>query len=190
MQGKNFIDAAKAAGVKFIVFSSLEDEGEHDVPHLRSKAVIEAYLKSSGIPYATVRYPFYYENWVYFMPPRKDEGKESYTLVSPTGQEGWHQISVADGGPVVAKMLADPDAFEGKCVGLAGASERRVAEGHQMGRGGLRLPLWRSAVSAFPCLCSPLSLALFCRREGFRPSGGRQAFPDLWQDGQLLPHAD
>ena len=94
------------------------------MPHLRSKAIIEAYLKASGVPYATVRYPFYYENWVYFMPPRKDEGKESYTLVSPTGQEGWHQISVADGGPVVAKMLADPAAYEGKCIGLAGAWER------------------------------------------------------------------
>ncbi len=123
-QGKNFIDAAKAAGVKFIVFSSLEDEGEHDVPHLRSKAIIEAYLKSSGIPYATVRYPFYYENWVYFMPPRKDEGKDSYTLVSPTGQEGWHQMAVADGGPVVAKMLDDPAAYEGKCIGLAGEEEK------------------------------------------------------------------
>jgi hypothetical protein len=62
------------------------------------------------------------------MPPRQDKGKESYTLTCPTGQT-WHQVAVADGCPVVAKMLANPSAYEGKCIGISGEGEEGNREG-------------------------------------------------------------
>lgn len=49
-QGKNLVDAAKAAGVKHFVWSSLEYTQDPAVPHTNSKAEVDDYLKSSGVP--------------------------------------------------------------------------------------------------------------------------------------------
>ncbi|KAJ7752599.1 NAD(P)-binding protein [Mycena metata] len=58
LQGQNLVDAAKAVGVKFFIWSSLPNATKEskglfpNVYHLDNKAVIEEYLKSSGIPHA------------------------------------------------------------------------------------------------------------------------------------------
>jgi uncharacterized protein YbjT (DUF2867 family) len=63
-QGKTFIDAAKKAGVKFIVFSSVEGaERKSGVPHFESKFQIEEYLRGSGISHTIIRPVAFYENF-------------------------------------------------------------------------------------------------------------------------------
>lgn len=57
-QGKDAVDAAKRAGVKFIVYSALE-RCKPSVPHFDSKAEVVDYIKQSGIPASNV-YPAYY----------------------------------------------------------------------------------------------------------------------------------
>ena len=63
-QGKNAIDAAKAAGVKHLIFMSVADAecfNDH-VRHIRSKLALETYLKASGVPYSIVRPCAFFEN--------------------------------------------------------------------------------------------------------------------------------
>jgi len=48
-QGKDMVDAAKAAGVKHFVWATL-DHSEWQVPHFETKARINDYLIASGVP--------------------------------------------------------------------------------------------------------------------------------------------
>lgn len=48
--GKALVDAAKAAGVKHFVWSTLDHTNDPYVPHWNSKAKVDDYLKESGVP--------------------------------------------------------------------------------------------------------------------------------------------
>jgi len=67
-QGKNLVDAAKEVGVKFFIWSSLPSAKEQSkglynhVYHYDNKAVIEDYLKASGVPYAVLQTGWFAEN--------------------------------------------------------------------------------------------------------------------------------
>lgn len=47
------VDAAKAAGVKHFIFSSVADNPKRHVPHWTSKGKVNAYLAKSGVPRTT-----------------------------------------------------------------------------------------------------------------------------------------
>ncbi|KAJ7079468.1 NAD(P)-binding protein [Mycena epipterygia] len=86
-QGKNLVDAAKEVGVKFFIWSSLPDatkesKGEYShVYHVDNKAVIEAYLKDSGIPYAVLLTGWFADNlWKVGSLQKTDTG---YTIPIP-----------------------------------------------------------------------------------------------------------
>ncbi|KAF7350614.1 NmrA domain-containing protein [Mycena sanguinolenta] len=67
-QGKNLVDAAKAEGIKFFIWSSLPNITELSkglythVYHCDNKAVILEYLKASGVPYAVLFTGWFIEN--------------------------------------------------------------------------------------------------------------------------------
>ncbi|KAJ7160621.1 hypothetical protein C8R43DRAFT_1124085 [Mycena crocata] len=69
MQGKNMVDAAKAAGVKFFVFSSLpslfkRSNGKYkNALQYDQKADVEEYLKTSGLANASIHLGFFLENF-------------------------------------------------------------------------------------------------------------------------------
>lgn len=63
--GKNAIDAANAAGVDHFVFVSVVDAelfNEH-VTHIKTKIVIEDYLRQSGLPFSILRPTAFFENF-------------------------------------------------------------------------------------------------------------------------------
>ncbi|KAJ6455341.1 NAD(P)-binding protein [Mycena vitilis] len=68
LQGKNLVDAAKEAGVKFFIWSSLPDATKlsnglyKHVAHYDNKAAIDEYLKASGIPFAILQTGWFVEN--------------------------------------------------------------------------------------------------------------------------------
>ncbi|KAJ7490674.1 hypothetical protein FB451DRAFT_1513475, partial [Mycena latifolia] len=68
-QGKSMIDAAKQVGVKFFIFSSLPHIGNlsggkyKNVVHYDEKAVVEEYLKSSGLANASIHLGVFLENY-------------------------------------------------------------------------------------------------------------------------------
>jgi uncharacterized protein YbjT (DUF2867 family) len=67
-QGKTAVQAAKNAGVKHFVWSTLPNvekisNGKFDVPHFTGKAKVDALIKNSGFEYYTfVQPPFYFQN--------------------------------------------------------------------------------------------------------------------------------
>jgi uncharacterized protein YbjT (DUF2867 family) len=63
--GKNAIDAAKAAGVDHFIFVSVVDAEvfNEDVTHIKTKIVIEDYLRKSGVPFSILRPTAFFENF-------------------------------------------------------------------------------------------------------------------------------
>lgn len=101
-QGKNLIDAAKAANVSHFVWSTLEDTDPIKVPHFDSKARIDDYLQASGVPRTSLYTSFYYENFTgWFKLSKNAEGGI---------EANWPPIFLSD-GPIPAFAVADTGAF-------------------------------------------------------------------------------
>ncbi|KAJ7092981.1 NAD(P)-binding protein [Mycena belliarum] len=100
-QGKNLVDAAKAEGVKFFMWSSLPNATETSkglykhIYHVDNKAIIEDYLRASGVPHAVLLTGWFAENiyklgalkktetgYTFPMPMYKAEDTQSATWVS------------------------------------------------------------------------------------------------------------
>ncbi|KAJ7211041.1 NAD(P)-binding protein [Mycena haematopus] len=89
VQGKNIVDAAKQAGVKFLIWSSLPSistlsNGKYpNATHYEDKAAVHAYLASSGLPHASLLLPAFLEN-LYTRPllKKRDTGA-GYTITMP-----------------------------------------------------------------------------------------------------------
>ncbi|KAF7350781.1 NmrA domain-containing protein [Mycena sanguinolenta] len=81
IQGKNLVDAAKEVNVGFFIWSSLpsatkESKGIHTtVYNLDNKAIIEDYLKASGVPHAILLTGWFAENlWTWNYLQRTSNG--------------------------------------------------------------------------------------------------------------------
>lgn len=118
-QGKAVADACKEAGVEHVVYSGLDsvkDAIGKFCPPLDSKAAVEKYLDQIGVPNTSVRYPFYFENFLVFLPQEQEDG----TFVMTWPADGpMYAISVEDGGPIVASIFSNPGEFIGKKIGIA-----------------------------------------------------------------------
>ena len=117
-QGKNAINAAKEAGVKHFIWSTLPNvelisNREFDVPHFTGKARVDAFVISAGFKYHTfVQPPFYYQNFSGMLSPQpKDDGTVGWTFpIDPTKQV-IHMSDINDLGKVVAGAFMQPDTF-------------------------------------------------------------------------------
>ena len=127
-QGKAVADACKAAATQHVVFSGLDPVKEKtgkSCPHYDSKATVEKYLDEIGVPNTSVRYPFYFENFLTFYPPTKqDDG--TYSIILPMDGP-MDAMSVADGGHIVAAAFQNPQDYVGKKVGLS-ADKKPVSD--------------------------------------------------------------
>ena len=62
-QGKDAIDAAKAACVSHLIYVSVADADlDHNVQHFRTKLAVEECLKSSGLRFSVLRPTVFFEN--------------------------------------------------------------------------------------------------------------------------------
>src|SRR6185503_7757176 len=82
---RNLVDAAKAAGVKQIIFMSAPvTRNDEEVPTLRYKRIIERLIIDSGVPYTIFRGSLFMDDWFALMgssiPLR---GAEAATLERP-----------------------------------------------------------------------------------------------------------
>jgi uncharacterized protein YbjT (DUF2867 family) len=123
-QGKNLVDAVAAANVEHFVFSTLPhfkkiSNGELDVPHFDIKGQLEEYARSLGLNATFVHVAFYFENFLSFFPPQKqDNGTFSFGF--PQGDVPLAGVAVADLGGIVAAIFENPARFKGKVVGVVG----------------------------------------------------------------------
>ena len=123
-QGRNLIDAVAAAGVKRFVFSSLPpieklSGGELKSPHFDIKAQLEEYARGLGVPAAFVQLAFYYENFLYFFPPKK-QADGSFRFGFPQGDTPLAGLAVEDLGGVVLPIFDRFAEFRGKAFYVVG----------------------------------------------------------------------
>jgi uncharacterized protein YbjT (DUF2867 family) len=116
-QGKIVADAAKAAGVRHFVYTSVGGaERKTGLSHFDSKWQIEQYVRSLGLPATILRPVFFMENLTSpMMGPR--DGVLANALKPTTSLQ---MIAVEDIGFFAALAFARPQEFIGKAVELAG----------------------------------------------------------------------
>ncbi|KAF8208562.1 hypothetical protein K438DRAFT_1574075 [Mycena galopus ATCC 62051] len=101
VQGKNIVDAAKEAGVKFFIWSSLPSISKlsggkyKNVVHYDEKETVREYLESSGLTHATLHLPGFLEN-LYTRPLLKktENGYDlGFMIFKPTDLESFAWVS-------------------------------------------------------------------------------------------------
>ncbi len=134
-QARNMAEAAKAAGLKHVVWSTLEDtrrwmplsdnrmptlKGKYKVPHFDAKGEADGYFAALGVPTTKLLTSFYWENFIFFgMAPKKaPDGKLAITL--PMGDRKLPGIAAADIGKSALGILRRGSELIGKTVGVAG----------------------------------------------------------------------
>jgi uncharacterized protein YbjT (DUF2867 family) len=116
-QGVRLADAAQAAGVEHIVYSSVGSaHRDTGLSHFESKWRIENHIRDSGLPYTIFRPVWFMENW---------EGFRSHvlggTLALPLDPEtNFQQIAVDDVGACAALAFDNRDEWLGRAVDIAG----------------------------------------------------------------------
>ena len=127
--------AAKAAGVKHVIWSTLEDsrtfiplddnrmptlQGKYKVPHFDAKGEADQVFSSLGVPTTFLLASFYWENFIFFgMGPKKGpDGVLGITM--PLGDKKFPGIASDDIGACAYGVFKRGDAYVGKRVGIAG----------------------------------------------------------------------
>jgi uncharacterized protein YbjT (DUF2867 family) len=134
-QAKNIAEAAKAAGVKHVIWSTLEDtrklmsaddtrmpilQGKYRVPHFDAKA--EADAAFAGLPVTYLVTSFYWDNlYMFGLAPKKDD-KGVYSWTFPMGEAKLPGIAAEDIGKVAFGIFKAGPEYIGKTVGIAGES--------------------------------------------------------------------
>lgn len=119
-QGKAVADAAKKAGVKHFVQSSVGGaERLTKLPHFDVKFEIEEYLKELNLPTTVLRPVFFMENFNTFSAPVEADGKFTLTIAMKP-ETKLQMITVDDIGAITALVLSEPDKYIGKEIELAG----------------------------------------------------------------------
>jgi len=134
-QARNMAEAAAEAGVKHVIWSTLEDtrkwipvdddrmptlQEKYKVPHFDAKGESNAYFENCGVPYTLLHTSFYWENFIYFgLGPQKGaDGKLAITF--PMRDKKLPGIASADIGKSAYAIFKAGKEFQGKSVYIAG----------------------------------------------------------------------
>src|SRR5499427_2290114 len=160
-QAKNIADAAKAAGVKHVIWSTLEDtrklmkpddkrmpmlQTAYRVPHFDAKAEANAYF--SGLPVTYLVTSFYWDNFYMFgLAPKKGaDGK--YAWAYPMGNAKMAGMAAEDIGKVAYGIFKAGNEYIGKTVGITGENLTVAEIGEKLNKGLGLGPVTYNAVDA------------------------------------------
>jgi uncharacterized protein YbjT (DUF2867 family) len=132
-QAKNLAEAAKTAGVKHAIWSTLEDtrrrvplsdarmptlKDKYKVPHFDAKGEADAFFAASATTWLLTS--FYWDNLIHFGmgPKARPDGKLSFVL--PMADAKLPGIAVDDIGRCALGIFAAGEKYVGKRVGIAG----------------------------------------------------------------------
>ena len=132
---RNMAKASKAAGLKHVIWSTLEDvrkfiplsddsmptlHGKYKVPHFDAKGESDQFFIDEGVPTTFLLTTYYWENMIYFGmgPKRGADGKLSITF--PMGDKKMAGIAAADIGKCAYGIFKKGDAYINKKVGISG----------------------------------------------------------------------
>jgi uncharacterized protein YbjT (DUF2867 family) len=127
-QGKNVADAAKAAGVQHLVYSSVgaahRGMGQK---HFDSKWIIEQQIQSLNVPFTILRPVAFFENLNW---ERAFILNGTFNAIGLRPEKERQLIAVEDIAVFVALVFANPEGYIGKTIELAGdaLTESQLAE--------------------------------------------------------------
>ena len=127
-QGTAAVRAAKAAGVKHFIWSTLPDVkaisgGKFDVPHFTGKAKVDRVVTEAGFANHTfVIAPFFYQNLAGALAPQQQaDGSMGWALPLDPSVRCIHMGDIRELGTIVAGAFAHPDqAGHGEYLPLVG----------------------------------------------------------------------
>jgi uncharacterized protein YbjT (DUF2867 family) len=127
--------AAKDAGLRHVVWSTLEDTRPHferlgsdvstildsyKVPHFDAKGEANSFFTELGVPTTFLQTTFYYESFLVGQGPHRNENGE-LVLTNPMGGNKMALIAADDIGKTALGVLRRGDEFTGKTVSIAGS---------------------------------------------------------------------
>ncbi|HEX9114946.1 MAG TPA: NmrA/HSCARG family protein [Anaerolineae bacterium] len=127
-QGKAIADAAKAAGVKHLVYASVgaAHRGKGQA-HFATKHEIERYVRALDIPHTILRPAAFMENFNW-QRPQITNG--TFTGMGLRAEKGRQMVAVDDVGGFASLIFGAPERFLGQTVELSGdeLTEAQIAE--------------------------------------------------------------
>lgn len=114
-QHRNIINAAQAAGVKFIAYTSLLHADTSPLGLADEHVATEKMLADSGIPFALLRNGWYTENYLASAPAALEHG----VFIGAAGEGKIASATRADYAAAAARVIAE-DGHAGKVYELAG----------------------------------------------------------------------
>jgi uncharacterized protein YbjT (DUF2867 family) len=145
-QARTMAQAARDAGVRHVIWSTLEDTreylapgtrmpvlmGKYNVPHFDAKGEANRAFFEYGLPVTLLYTSFYWDNLVHFgmQPQRGADGKLGFVLTM--GGAKLPGIAAADVGPCAYGIFARGDELIGKSIGIAGEQLTGVQMAEQL----------------------------------------------------------
>ena len=123
LQHRNVIEAAKAAGVKLIAYTSVLHADTSPLGLAEEHVATEKMLQDSGIPFVLLRNGWYTENYIASVPPALQHG----VFIGSAGDGKIASASRADYAATAAKVMT-LDNQAGKVYELAGDRGWTLAE--------------------------------------------------------------
>lgn len=123
VQHRNVINAAKAAGVKFIAYTSLLHADKSPLGLHVEHVETEKMLADSGIPYALLRNGWYSENYLASAPAALEHG----VFIGAAGEGKIASATRADYAAAAARVIST-DGHAGKVYELAGDNAWTLSE--------------------------------------------------------------
>lgn len=134
-EAKCMADAAKVAGLKHVIWSTLEDtrirvpldddlmptlQGKYKVPHFDSKGESNGFFAEDGVPTTFLLTAFYWENLIYFGMGPKRGADGVLAITYPMGDKKLSGIGAEDIGKCAYGIFKKGASLIGKTVGIAG----------------------------------------------------------------------
>lgn len=134
-QARIMAEAAKSAGLKHVIWSTLEDtrkwvpldddsmptlNDKYKVPHFDGKGMSDHHFTDAGVPVTFMYASFYWENMIYFGmgPKRGEDGK--LAIAFPMGDKKMAGIAAEDIGKCAYGIFRNGPSLAGKTIGVAG----------------------------------------------------------------------
>jgi uncharacterized protein YbjT (DUF2867 family) len=116
--GLHLVDAARLAGVKHFIYSSVAGADQRTgIPHFDSKHEVERYLRRSGLPYTIVAPTFFMEN---FLGPMFHTGLQDGLLsLGLPPSRGLQLVALEDLARFVARVIGAAEDFIGERIEIA-----------------------------------------------------------------------
>lgn len=133
-QAKNLAQAAKAAGLRHVIWSTLEDTrrwvplsddrmptlmGRYKVPHFDAKGEADRLFTDLGLPTTFLLTSFYWDNFIFFGMGPKPGPDGVLALTFPMGDKKLPGIAAEDIGTCALGIFKRGEAWIGRRVGLA-----------------------------------------------------------------------